>query len=68
VFFVKAGNGLRLAKHRFSTAAFTTGRADISGRYVLGEDPVDDSLDLLRTHVLGGWIGTGIGLAGHGLL
>src|SRR5215218_7520729 len=69
MFFIQAGYCLGFPQYPFSVAALRCAwRADGFGRYVLGENPVDDSLYFLRTHVLGGWIGSGVGLAGHGLL
>jgi hypothetical protein len=69
MFFVQAGDGLGFAQYRFTVAALRSAwRADRLSRYVLGENPVDHSLDFLRAHVLGGGIGSGVGLAGHGLL
>ena len=50
VFLVQPGDRLRLAEHRGGLAG---SRGCLPGRGVLGEDPVDDSLDFRRTHVLG---------------
>ncbi|MDI2021456.1 hypothetical protein PJL18_01976 [Paenarthrobacter nicotinovorans] len=63
VLLVQGRDGLRLAEHTTGVVVFGC----LCGG-ILGKNPVDDGLDLFRTHVLGVGIGSGVLLGGHGLL
>ena len=63
VFLVKRGDRLCPAENAFGIIVIGC----LCG-YILGKNPVNDGLDLFRTHVLGVGIGSGVLLGGHGLL